>query len=91
MLQCVTQPTGLASLNRDTGTVLYGRGQLGSIWVKTRRLPAISDLAVQYMIYLWVLHFRISANMKFNECVLQNFAVDNFAASSNLLKQSFAK
>ena len=49
MLQCVTQPTGLASLNRDTGTVLYGRGQLGSIWVKTRRLPAISDHAVLFI------------------------------------------
>ena len=31
ILQQVTQPAGLASLNRGTGTVLYGRGQLGSI------------------------------------------------------------
>ena len=30
ILQQLTQPTGLASLNRGTGTVLYGRGQLGS-------------------------------------------------------------
>ena len=31
ILQKVTQPAGLASLNHGTGTVLYGRGQLGSI------------------------------------------------------------
>ena len=30
LLQQVTQPTGLASLIRGTGTLLYGRGQLGS-------------------------------------------------------------
>ena len=30
ILQQVTQPTGLASLIRGTGTLLYGRGQLGS-------------------------------------------------------------
>ena len=31
ILQKVTQPASLASLNHGTGTVLYGRGQLGSI------------------------------------------------------------
>ena len=31
ILQWVTQSAGLASLNHGTGTVLYGRGQLGSI------------------------------------------------------------
>ena len=30
ILQLVTQPAGLASLNSGTGTVLYGRVQLGS-------------------------------------------------------------
>ena len=33
----MTQPAGLASLNRGTGTVLYGRGHLGSIWGKKSR------------------------------------------------------
>ena len=42
----MTQPAGLASLNPSTGTVLYGRGQLGSIRLKTSRLSAISILAV---------------------------------------------
>ena len=31
ILKQLTQPAGLASLNRGTGTVLFGRGQLGSI------------------------------------------------------------
>ena len=31
ILQKVSQPNGLASLNHGTGTVQYGRGQLGSI------------------------------------------------------------
>ena len=31
ILKQLTQPAGLASLNSGTGTVLYGRGQLGSI------------------------------------------------------------
>ena len=31
ILQKVTQPASLVSPNRGTGTVLYGRGQLGSI------------------------------------------------------------
>ena len=31
ILQKVTQPAGLAALNHGTGTVLHGRGQLGSI------------------------------------------------------------
>ena len=42
----MTQPAGLASLNRGTGTLLYGRDQLGSIRLKTSRLPAFSFLAV---------------------------------------------
>ena len=42
----MTQPAGLASLNSSTGTVLYGRGQLGSVRLKTSQLPAISILAV---------------------------------------------
>ena len=42
----MTQPNGLASLNPSTGTVLYGRGQLGSIRLKTSRLSAISFIAV---------------------------------------------
>ena len=37
VLQYVTQPAGLASLNRGAGTVLYGRGQIGSIWWKKCR------------------------------------------------------
>ena len=45
----LAQPDGLASLNIGTGTVLYGRGQLGSIWLKTRRLPAFSDLAILFI------------------------------------------
>ena len=49
LMQQMTQPAGLASLNCGTGTVLYGRGQFGSIWVKTRRLPAISDLPVLFI------------------------------------------
>ena len=32
ILKQLTQPAGLASLNCGTGTVLYGRCQLGSIW-----------------------------------------------------------
>ena len=47
--ETVDQPAGLASLNSGTGTVLYGRGQLGSIWVKTSRLPVLSDLAVLFI------------------------------------------
>ena len=31
ILQWVTQPASLASLNNGTGRVLYGRGQFGSI------------------------------------------------------------
>ena len=31
ILKQLTQPDGLASLISGTGTVLYGRGQLGSI------------------------------------------------------------
>ena len=46
ILKQLTQPAGLASLNSGTGTVLYGRGQLGSIWLKTSRLPACSYLAL---------------------------------------------
>ena len=45
ILKQLTQPAGLASLDSGTGTVLYGRGQLGSIWLKTSFLPAFSDLA----------------------------------------------
>ena len=45
-LQRMTQPAGLASLNRGIGTVLYGRGQLGSIWRKKRRPQPFSFLAV---------------------------------------------
>ena len=46
ILPKVSQPAGLASHNPSTGTVLYGRGQLGSIRLKTSRLSAISILAV---------------------------------------------
>ena len=46
ILQQVTQHAGLASLHCGTGTVLYSRGQLGSIRVKTSRLPAFTFLAV---------------------------------------------
>ena len=49
------QPVGLASLNSGTGTVLYGRGQLGSIWLKTSRLPAISNLAILFIYGLSVI------------------------------------
>ena len=45
----MTQPSGLASLNHGTGTVLYGRAQLGSIRLKTSRLPAFSDLAIVFI------------------------------------------
>ena len=38
-----------ASINNSTGTVLYGRGQLASIWLKTSRPPAISDLAILFI------------------------------------------
>ena len=31
IMQEVTQPASLAFLNHGTGTVLYGRGQLGSV------------------------------------------------------------
>ena len=31
ILKKLTHPAGLASLNNGNGTVLYGRGQLGSI------------------------------------------------------------
>ena len=51
ILQQVTQPASLASLNPGTGTVLYSRGQLGSIRLKTSRLPACSFLAV---LILWL-------------------------------------
>ena len=47
----MTQPAGLASLNPGTGKVPYDRGQLGSIRLKTSRLPAFSFLAV---LVLWV-------------------------------------
>ena len=40
----------IASLNSGTGTVLYGMGQLGLIWLKTSRLPACSDdLAILFI------------------------------------------
>ena len=42
----MTQPAGLASLDPGTGTVLHGRGQLGSIRRKTSPLLAFSFLAV---------------------------------------------
>ena len=45
----MTQPVGLASLNPGTGTVLYGKGQLGSIRLKTGRLPAFSNFL--YLFY----------------------------------------
>ena len=41
ILQKVTQPASLASLNHGSGTVLYGRGQLGSIRVKKRPPPPL--------------------------------------------------
>ena len=50
ILPKVSQPAGLASLNPSTGMVLYGRGQLGSIRLKTSRLSATSILAV---LVLW--------------------------------------
>ena len=49
ILKLLTQPTGLASLNSDTGTVLYGRGQLDLIWLKISWLPAFSDLAILFI------------------------------------------
>ena len=52
ILKRLTQPAGLASLSSGTGTELYGRGQLGLIWLKTRRLPAFSNLAI-LSIYVW--------------------------------------
>ena len=56
ILKQLTQPAGLASLNSGTGTVLYDRGQLGSIGLKTGRLPAISDLAI---LFIYALHPQI--------------------------------
>ena len=53
VLKQLNQPAVLASLNSDTGTVIlgrYGRGQLGSIRLKTSQLPAISFLA---LLILW--------------------------------------
>ena len=44
-------PARQASLNHGTGTVLYGRGQLGSFRLKTSRLPAFSFLAVVILQY----------------------------------------
>ena len=46
ILQKVSQPNGLASLNHGTGTVQYGRGQLGSIWWKKRCPQPFSSLSV---------------------------------------------
>ena len=46
ILQQVTQPTGLSSLNCGTGTVLYGRSQLGSILWKKHRPPPFYALAI---------------------------------------------
>ena len=37
----MTQPASLAYLNHGTGTVLYGRGQLGSIPVKKQHTPPL--------------------------------------------------
>ena len=51
ILQKVTQPAGLASLNRGTAMVLYGRGQLGSILWKTCRPPPFTILDVLYLFY----------------------------------------
>ena len=45
----MTQPAGLASVNRGTGMVLYGRGQLGSTRYKTCSLPPFSHLAVLFI------------------------------------------
>ena len=47
----MTKPACLASIIPGTGTVLYGRGQLGSIRLKSSRLPAFSFLAV--LILCW--------------------------------------
>ena len=53
ILKQLTQPAGLASFNRGTGTVLYDRGSvIGSIWEKTRRPLPFTHLAVLF-IYVW--------------------------------------
>ena len=56
----MTQPAGLASLNHGTGTVLYGRGQLGSIRLKTSQPPAFSFIAV---LILWYIYLLIQYNV----------------------------
>ena len=48
ILKQLTQPVSLTSLNRGTGTVLYSRGQLGSIWEKKRQPPPFTHLAVLF-------------------------------------------
>ena len=54
-LQQATQLAFLASLNHGTSTVLYGKGQLGSIRLKTSWLPAFSFLAVLILcLYFWI-------------------------------------
>ena len=49
ILKQLTQPDSLASLNSSTGKVLYGRGQLGSMWLKTSRIPTFFDLALLFI------------------------------------------
>ena len=49
ILKQLTQPAGLASLDRGTGTILYSRGQLGLIWEKKCRPPPSTHLAVLFI------------------------------------------
>ena len=58
----MSQPAGLASLNPSTGTVLYGRGQLGSIRLKTSQLSAISILAVLILWELLTVAYSMGTN-----------------------------
>ena len=55
----MTQPAGLESLNSGTGTALFGRGQLGSIWGKKSRPQPFSFLAV--LILCRIMGYSISS------------------------------
>ena len=58
ILKQMTQPAGLASLNSCTGTTLYTvqQGAVRFNLLKTRQLPAFSNLAIYYLSMLYALY-----------------------------------
>ena len=70
ILQQVTQPASLVSLNCSTGTALYGSGKLGSTWQKTRRPLHFFHLAVLFVYDYFDFIFLQNWNMDFVSIVV---------------------